>query len=347
MNKNMQFIKICDPTLRDGSHAISHQFSATQIEHYLNAADDSGLFCLEVGHGNGIGASCYQIGKSKLTDKEMLQTARRCLKKTRLGVHVIPGFATMDKDIKPAINIGVDVFRVASHCTEADITQRHIEYLSTHNKEVYGVLMMSHMTSKEGLLASCIQMQSYGALGVILMDSAGAYLPNEVRERISFLTANLDIDIGFHAHNNLGLAMANTLAAIEAGASILDGTARGFGAGAGNCQLEILVAVLEKCNIHTGVDLLSILDQADIAEKHLMSALPFSKTMSILTGVKGLFSGFAKHIDKWSQRHQVDIKEVIIRLGELQVVAGQEDMILEVIKQIEAKNVVKTELPQK
>ena len=322
---------ISDPTLRDGSHAIKHRLEACQIAAYALAADRAGVPIVEVGHGNGLGASSLQVGESHLDDREMLTVARENLSNARLGVHVIPGFATITRDLKPALEIGVDVVRVASHCTEADTTQRHISFARERGKEVYGVLMMSHMASAQVLSEEAQKMQSYGAEGVILMDSAGAYLPVEVTERIEFMVAHLDIPVGFHAHNNLGLAIANSVAAVQAGATILDGTARGFGAGAGNAQLEVLVAVLEKMGYATGIDLYKILDAGDLAEKELVRVIPSIKSMSIVSGLSGVFSAFAGHVERIAGEYGVDPRDVFFELGRRKVVAGQEDLIIEVV----------------
>ena len=290
----MPKILISDPTLRDGSHAISHQLNSHQIAAYAAAAEAAGVPIVEVGHGNGLGASSLQLGESLISDMEMLKAAREKLVNSKLGIFVIPGFATINKDLSKAIEAGVDVVRVVAHCTEADITERHISYARQRGKEVYGVLMMSHMAPKEILIEECLKMELYGAEGVILMDSAGAYLPKDVSEKISALVSNLTIPVGFHAHNNLGMAIANSIAAAEAGATILDGTARGFGAGAGNAQLEVLVAILEKMGYSTGIDLYKILDLSDIAEKDLIDVLPSIKSTNIVSGLAGVFSGFLK-----------------------------------------------------
>jgi 4-hydroxy 2-oxovalerate aldolase len=232
----MKTVLISDPTLRDGNHAIGHQISEAQIAQYCEAADRAGVPIVEVGHGNGIGASSLQLGLSKVADKKMLETARANLKNAKLGIHIIPGFATIEKDLKLAIDCGVDVIRVASHCTEADITERHIKFARQEGKIAYGVLMMSHMVSKEILAEEAYKMQSYGADGIIFMDSAGFFLPQNVTERVQSLVDALSVPVGFHAHNNLGMAIANSVAAVDAGALMLDGCARGFGAGAGNAQ---------------------------------------------------------------------------------------------------------------
>jgi 4-hydroxy 2-oxovalerate aldolase len=330
-------IVISDPTLRDGNHAVGHRLTAAQIAAYARAAEAAQIPIVEVGHGNGLGASSLQVGLAATDDAEMLRIAREELRNSKLGVHVIPGFGTIRKDIAPAIDLGVDVFRIASHCTEADTTKQHIEYLRSRGKETYGVLMMTHMASRETLREECLKLQSYGAQAVILMDSAGAYIPDEVAERIKELKEHLQIPIGFHAHNNLGLAIANSIAAVRAGATILDGTARGFGAGAGNAQLEVMVAVLDRLGYSTGVDLYKILDASDIAEEALMPSVPTIKPMSIVSGLAGVFSGFVKHVERISREFCVDPRDVLFELGRCKPVAGQEDLIIQVAMRLAEK----------
>ena len=327
-------ILISDPTLRDGNHACAHQLSLEQIAIYAEAADKAGVPIVEVGHGNGLGASSLQVGLCRETDKDMLETARKHLSMSKLGIHVIPGFATIKRDLIRAIEIGVDVVRVASHCTEADITQRHLGYVREKGKEAYGVLMMSHMASASVLVEEAQKMELYGAEGIIIMDSAGAYLPSDVEEKISALVNGLKVPVGFHAHNNLGMGIANSIQAIESGAKILDGTARGFGAGAGNAQLEVLVAVLEKMGYVTGIDLYKMLDASDVAESKIMKNVPIIKSESIVSGLSGVFSGFAKHVTRISSEYKVDPRDVYRELGKRKIVGGQEDMIIEVVMDI-------------
>ena len=335
MNKQ---ILINDATLRDGSHAVAHQISAHQIAIYAAAAEKSGVPIVEVGHGNGLGASSMQVGLSLEDDRTMLETARKHLSNSKLGIHVIPGFATIKRDLIPALDIGVDVVRVASHCTEADITQRHLGFVREKGKEAFGVLMMSHMASASVLVEEAQKMELYGAEGIIIMDSAGAYLPCDVEEKISALVNGLKIPVGFHAHNNLGLAVANSITAIEYGAKILDGTARGFGAGAGNAQLEVLIAVLEKLGFFTDIDLNRILDASDIAEKELIPQIPVIKSESIVSGLSGVFSGFSKHVNRISKEYDLDARDIYRELGKRKVVGGQEDIIIEVALDLIKKN---------
>jgi 4-hydroxy 2-oxovalerate aldolase len=323
-------IKICDATLRDGSHACSHQISIDQISSYAAACEAAGFDFLEVGHGNGLGASSLQVGESLVSEADMLRTAREQLKATRLSVHVIPGFATIKKELNAAVKEGVDLFRVGCHCTEADITQRHISYIRNAGREVWGVLMMSHMVPADVLLDESKKMQSYGAQGIVLMDSAGAYLPEEVTLKIGLLAERLEVPVGFHAHNNLGLSVANSLAALQAGARILDGTARGFGAGAGNTPLELLAAVLQKCAYSTNIDLYKALDAADLAATLFRKSLPESTAVTIVSGLTGVFSGFAKPVSRIAEKMNLDPRDIFIELGRRKVVGGQEDLILEV-----------------
>ncbi|MFC1767474.1 4-hydroxy-2-oxovalerate aldolase [Candidatus Margulisiibacteriota bacterium] len=330
----MSKILILDSTLRDGNHAVRHQLNKDQIAVYSAAANTANIPVVIIGHGNGLGAASLQVGESLLTDLEMLQTAREKLTKSKLGVYIIPGFGTINKDLSQAIDAGVDVVSVGSHCTETDTTQRHIEYVRERKKEVYGNLMMTHMASKEVLVEECLKTESYGAQGVILMDSAGAFLPKDVTEKVSALVKALKIPVGFHAHNNLCLSVANSIAAVEAGATIIDGCARGFGAGAGNAPLEVIVPVLEKMGYSTGIDLYKILDSAEIAEEKLMKVIPSTKSTTIVSGLAGVFSGFAKHVERVSLQYGVDPRDVFFELGKRKPVAGQEDLIIEVAMDI-------------
>ena len=334
--KNQRII-VTDQTLRDGSHACSHQISVEQIRRYATAAEAAGVDYLEVGHGNGLGASSLQIGLSLVPEREMLATARACLKQTGLSVHVMPGVATIKREIANAMEVGVDLFRVASHCTEADLTQRHISYVLNAGKEAWGVLMMTHMASKEILLEESKKMQSYGAQGIMLMDSAGAAVPDDVKQKIGLLAEKLEVPVGFHAHNNLGLSVANSLAALEVGARILDGTARGFGAGAGNAPLELVVAAMQRLGYRCRADLYKVLDAGELAEELFAENLPVSNSITIVSGLAGVFSGFAKPVQRAAKQMGVDPRDVFVELGRRKVVGGQEDLILEVASELAAR----------
>jgi 4-hydroxy 2-oxovalerate aldolase len=331
-------ILISDPTLRDGNHAVRHQLSRENFIAYCKAAEAAGVPIVEVGHGNGLGASSLLVGECKLSDEEILTISRANLKKSKLAIHLIPGFCTIKSDLARAVDLGVDIFRVGAHCTEADITDRHLAYARKAGKEAYGVLMMSHMASPEILLEEAKKMESYGAEAIVIMDSAGAYFPDDVTQRISTLVDGLSIPVGFHGHNNLGMAIINSVAAVKAGATIIDGSIRGFGAGAGNTQLEALVAVFERLGFETGIDLYKILDAADLAEKEFNPVAPFSSPVSIVSGLAGVFSGFSKQVARTAEEYQVDPRDIFFELGRRKAVAGQESLIIEVAHQLAAQN---------
>ena len=336
MNKK---ILISDPTLRDGNHAVRHQLRKNDFASYCKAADSAGVPIVEVGHGNGLGASSMLVGECSLSDEIILSTARENLKHSKLAIHAIPGFCTIERHMVMALDLGVDVFRIAAHCTEADITDRHIAFARKHGKEVYGVLMMSHMASPDQLADEAFKMQGYGAEGVIIMDSSGHYLPLDVSERIGALVEMLSIPVGFHAHNNLGMGIANSVSAVQAGATIIDGSARGFGAGSGNAQLEVLVAVFKKMGYETGINLYKMLDAADIAQKEIMPSLPYISSTSIVSGLSGVFSGFIKEVNRVSAEHGVDARDIFVQLGTRNAVAGQESLILEVALALKSDNI--------
>ena len=330
----MNKIIITDSSLRDGNHAVKHTINLDSIERYCKFADEAGIPIVEVGHGNGLGASSLLIGQSPFTDEQMLTTARKNLKKSKLGIHIIPGIATVKKDIEKAIDIGVDVFRVATHCTEATLSKSHIEYLKKQDKEVLGVLMMSALEDVKTLIDNAKIMQDYGADAIIIMDSTGTYLPSDVKERMEGLGNSLNIDFGFHAHDNLGLATSNSLIATQYGAKYIDACIRGFGAGAGNAHLEMLIPVLEKSGFDIDIDFRKVIIEADRVMDYLIPTAPVSTPVNVLTGLNCLFSGFEKPIIKASKLYGIEYSSLIFELGNRKLVAGQEDLILEVAQKL-------------
>jgi 4-hydroxy 2-oxovalerate aldolase len=339
----MKNILCIDSTLRDGAHALRHQVGHDLIQAYARGAEAAGIPILVVGHGNGLGASSLQLGRSLLSDCDMLRIAKKELKRTRLAGFLIPGFGTIKKDIKPAIAAGMQVLIVASHCTEANVTRQHIAYGVKEGLSVYGVLMMSHMASAEELVSQAMLMQEYGVAGVILMDSAGAYLPDDVKEKISVLKKALRIQVGFHAHNNLGLSVANSLVAVESGATIIDATSRGFGAGAGNCPIEVIAAVLEKMGYKTGCDIYKLMDNSEYVIAKYKTTPQEISLVTLSSGLSGVFSGFAPHAVKAAVTFKVDVRDILVELGKRKVVAGQEDIIIEVAHQLKQKKEGRTE----
>jgi 4-hydroxy 2-oxovalerate aldolase len=327
-----------DSTLRDGSHAVRHQIATEQIEEYCQLTDQAGLHTIIVGHGNGLGASSLQVGLAKHTDSEMLSAAKRNLEKTLLGALVLPGFATITDNMMPAVRDGVDLFCVGCHCTEADTTKQHIGFARKEGKEAYGVLMMYHMASPEKLLDEALKMQEYGANGVILMDSAGASTLDMAKTAVSKLVNTLQVRVGFHSHNNLGLAVATAYAAMKEGATIIDGTLRGFGAGAGNCPIEVMAALLSKEKIETGLDLYRLLDASDSIVCKMAGGSVGLSSVSIVSGMAGVFSAFAPHVRNAAKRFNVDARDIFLELGKRKAVGGQEDMVVEIALALQEKN---------
>ena len=337
----MERIKFIDATLRDGNHALKQQISRSIVADYCEKIDDAGLDAVVVGHGNGLGASSLQVGIALETDDVLLKTAKEKLKKTTLGAYLIPGFGTIKDNIDSAIENGIGLLKVGCHCTEADTTRQHIEYAKFMNIQAYGILMMYHMASTEKIVEEAGKMQSYGADAVILMDSAGASTPELVKKTISVLKDNLEIEIGFHAHNNLSLAVANTYAAICEGATIVDGTIRGLGAGAGNCQLEAIASLLIKEGYKTDLNLYKMFDVSKDVVAPLMNP-PFSglDDISIVSGMSGVFSAFKVHVLKAADTFGVDARDIFMELGKQKVVAGQEDKIIEIAEKIKREKVI-------
>lgn len=330
----MSRIRFFDATLRDGSHAIRHQLSEQTIADYCEAMDGAGMYTIVVGHGNGLGASSLQVGLSKLTDGEMLAAARKHLKHTRLGAYMIPGFGTVKDDLIPAMEAGVDLFKIGCHCTEADTTRQHIGFVRDRGREVYGVLMNYHMASAERLLEEAQKMQSYGAQGIILMDSAGASTPEMVKRAVSALAERLYVLVGFHPHNNMGLAVANAYIAVKEGAGIVDGTLRGFGAGAGNVQLEALSALLIKEGFELNQDLYAMMDASEGIVRKAMKEDRALTDLSIVSGMAGVFSSFQAQVRAAAEAFHVDPRDIFVELGKRKVVGGQEDMVVAVAEQL-------------
>lgn len=325
--------KLYDVTLRDGNHALRHTLSSKFVEEYCKEADTSGVWAVEVGHGNGLGASSHLVGKSVESDQSLLESARANLNATKLAVHSIPGFATISRDIKPAVSIGVDIFRVATHVTEADASQKHIEYLANNGVEVHGVLMMSHMIDVIGLVKQVSLMKMYGASAVILMDSAGFFLPSDVSQRVLAIHDSIEIEVGFHAHNNLGLGVGNALAALEQGATLIDGASMGLGAGAGNAQLENIVAAGnrdEKIN----TDIYRFLRMSKLVEESYPNSLPRTTSSSTQSGYVGVFSGYAPQVMAISEELGLDSNSLWREMANRKLVAGQESMIREIAQDL-------------
>lgn len=336
----MTKIFLTDTTLRDGSHTVSHQFTPDDIINIAGRLDKAGIDLIELGHGDGLTGSTINYGFSKFSDYDLIKGASSVVKNSKITVLLIPGIGTVE-DLKKAQACGATAVRVATHVTEADIAAQHIKAAKKMGLFTVGFLMMSHMASVERVVEEGKKMESYGADVVYCTDSAGAMLPANVTEKISALVKNLSVPVGHHSHNNLGLAIGNSLAAIEAGATYIDGSLSGLGAGAGNTPTDTLVAVLKKMNYDINADLFKTMDASS---KGLIPILERNGLQSqinldaMIIGYAGVYSSFMLHAKRAADRFNVDVRDILIECGNRKAVGGQEDWIVEVASNIADRN---------
>ncbi len=322
-------LEIVDVTLRDGSHAMKHAFTEQHVRETARGLDQSGVPYFEVTHGDGLGGSSLQYGLSKTNELKLIEAAKDECKNAEVSVLLLPGIGTKD-DLEDAVKAGASMVRVATHVTEADIAEQHISLGRELNLKTVGFLMMAHMAPTEKLVEQAKIFERAGAEVVYVTDSAGNFLPHEVSERIAALKRSLSCEIGFHGHNNLSMAVANTVAAVEAGATYVDGSLRCLGAGSGNTQTEVMVAVLERMGYQTGVDLYPIIDVANDVVAEYMPRPQEVTGASLIMGYSGVYSSFLLHTQKAADKFGVDERDILVELGRMQAVGGQEDLIYDV-----------------
>jgi 4-hydroxy 2-oxovalerate aldolase len=325
----MEKINIVDTTLRDGSHAVGHSFTAEQAAAVAGALDKAGVDIIEVSHGDGIGGSSINYGFSATDELLLIEAAGRAAQKARLAVLLLPGIGTIG-DLKKAQERGANAARVATHVTEADIAVQHIAWAKQAGMFTAGFLMMVHMASPEKIVEQAKLFVDAGADYINLADSAGAMFPDDVRRRIAALRNGISIPVGFHAHNNMALAVANSLAAVEEGALYIDVSCRGLGAGAGNTQAEVFCAALERLGRVTGVDSYGLMDLAENLVEPLMRRPQTIRTDSLMLGYAGVYSSFLLHAERAAEKYGVSSRDILVELGKRGMVGGQEDMILDV-----------------
>lgn len=328
-----QPIRITEVCLRDGSHAVAHQFTEDQVRRVTRALDDAGMHYIEVSHGDGLGGSSLQYGRSLTDEMKLIEAAVEECKRSKIAVLLIPGIGTVH-ELREANKIGAKLVRVATHVTEADVSAQHIQLARELDMEVCGFLMMAHSAPVEKLVEQAKLMESYGAQAVYVTDSAGALLPHEVRERIKALREHVSCEIGFHAHNNLSVAVANTIAAIEEGATRIDGSVRCLGAGSGNTQTEVLITVLDRMGVDLGIDLYKMMDLAEEIVAPLLPRPQEINKASLVMGYAGVYSSFLLHAERAAQKFNLDSRDILVELGRRKTVGGQEDMILDVAAEL-------------
>lgn len=325
--------EILDVSLRDGSHSVRHAFTEEQVRKVARGLNAAGVHYFEVSHGDGLGGSSLQYGLSAVDEFKLIEAAVDESTTSEVSVLLLPGIGTKS-DLQTAASLGAKMVRVATHVTEADVAAQHIGLGRELGLKTVGFLMMAHMVSVEKVVEQAKLFESYGAEIVYVTDSAGAMLPAEVTEKIQALKENLNCEIGFHGHNNLSMALANTVAAVNAGATYIDGSLRALGAGAGNTQTEVMVAVLEKMGFNTGVDLYKILDVAKDGIAPIMQQPQEITESSLILGYAGVYSSFLLHAKKAAQAFNVDERDILMELGRLKTIGGQEDLIYQVAQNL-------------
>ncbi|MBK1851267.1 4-hydroxy-2-oxovalerate aldolase [Marinobacter sp. 1-4A] len=328
MNLNGKKVTLHDMSLRDGMHAKRHQISLDEMVSISTAMDEAGMPLIEVTHGDGLGGRSLNYGFPAHSDEEYLRAVVPKMKNARISALLLPGIGTVDH-LKMAKDCGVSTIRVATHCTEADVSEQHIGMAAKMEMDTVGFLMMAHMVSPEKILEQAKLMVSYGANCIYATDSAGYMLPDDVTAHIGLLRTELpsNVEIGFHGHHNLGMGIANSLAAIEAGASRIDGSVAGLGAGAGNTPLEVFCAVLERMGVETGVDLYKIMDVAEDLVVPMMDQ-PIRVDRNALTlGYAGVYSSFLLFAERAEKKYGISARDILVELGRRGTVGGQEDMI--------------------
>lgn len=326
-------VNIIDTTLRDGMHAVAHQFTTEQVSTIAKGLDDAGVAYIEVSHGDGLAGASYNYGWDAASDEVRLKAAQQVIKNGKLTVLLLPGIGT-HRDLEMAVENGAKAVRIATHVTEADIAEQHIRLAKKMGLEAFGFLMMSHMVSSEKVAEQAQLFYEYGADYVYIADSAGYLLPNDVKERVQAVKSAVPIPVGFHAHQNLTLATANSLAAIEAGAQFVDACCRGVGAGAGNTQIEALVGILERIGVETGVDFYKIMDVAEKIVEPLMHRPQVVRTAPLMLGYAGVYSSFLLHTYRAAEKFGLEPRDILVELGKRKMVGGQEDMIIDVAYQL-------------
>ena len=328
-------IRLTDTTLRDGSHAMSHRFTERHVRDVVRALDDANVKVIEVTHGDGLGGSSFNYGFSLTPELDLVRAAVDEAKQAKIAVLMLPGLGTIH-DLNHAFDAGARVARIATHCTEADISIQHFQHARKVGMETVGFLMLSHRVSPEELAKQARIMADAGCQCVYVVDSAGALILEDASDRVAALVAELgdDAQVGFHGHQNMSFGVANSVFAVRAGAKQIDGTLVALGAGAGNSPTEVLAAAFDRLGIKTGVDVQGLMAAAEDVVKPFITRMPLMDRPSIMQGYAGVYSSFLIHAERAAERYGVPAYRILEEIGKAGYVGGQEDMIIDVAVQL-------------
>ncbi|WP_037305166.1 4-hydroxy-2-oxovalerate aldolase [Amycolatopsis orientalis] len=331
-------VRLVDTSLRDGSHAMAHQFTEKNVRDTVRALDDAGVSLIEVSHGDGLGGSTFNYGFSLVDERKLIEAAVDEARHAKIAVLLLPGLGTVG-DLRVAADLGAGAVRIATHCTEADVSVQHFGAARDLGLETVGFLMLSHMSTPEALAKQGRIMVDAGCRCVYVVDSAGALILEESADRIAALVAEFgdEAQVGYHGHQNLSFGVANSVLAYRAGARQIDGSLVALGAGAGNSPTEVLAATFERLGIRTGVDKDVLMDAAENVVKPYITRLPVMDRSSIVQGFAGVYSSFLLHAERAAERYDVPAHEILYRVGAAKYVGGQEDMIIDIALQLVAE----------